>query len=142
VNNVKSEIPSTISGITTGIYRSPSITLRPLNLYLYIPIAAIVPIAVDSKVLIRAIAIVVPNDCKSEVFSNSFTYQSNVNPFHVIYGFVVVALNEPVTITIIGRNRKRYTKEQNIIPAIFFIIAFDFLLMFYTPKLSISPPIF
>jgi hypothetical protein len=87
-------------------------------------------------------AIVVPKDCKSVVFSNSFAYQANVNPFQVIYGFEVVALKEPVTITIIGKNKKRYTREQNTIPAIFFMVVFDFLLMFYTPRLSISPPIF
>ena len=106
-NIVSREIPSTISGITTGIYKSPSIIAFPLNLYRYIPIAPRVPMIVASMVLTTAMIMVFPNASSKEVLSHSFTYQSRVKPFQLIYGFVVVALKEFTTITDMGRNRNR-----------------------------------
>ena len=104
---VSNEIPSTISGITTGIYKSPSIKPLPLNLYLYIPMAPSVPIIVARTVLVTAITMVLENASSSELLSHSFTYQSNVKPFQLIYGFEVVALKEFTTITEIGKNKNR-----------------------------------
>jgi hypothetical protein len=102
-----SAIPSTISGITTGIYSRPSITDFPLNLYLYIPTAANVPIITATVVLTTATNIVFPKEVRSAEFWNNFSYQTKEKPFHVIYGFVVLLLNEFTTTTKIGKNKKR-----------------------------------
>ncbi len=65
-NTVSKDIPITISGITTGIYKSPSMIPFPLNLYLYIPIAPSVPIIVESTVVTNAMIIVLPKDVRSD----------------------------------------------------------------------------
>ena len=141
-NIVNSEIPITISGITTGIYSSPSIRLFPLNLYLYIPIAPSVPTIVARIVLVSAINIVFPKELNKASLSNNLMYQSKVKPFHERYGFVVVAFIELTTITEIGRKRKIYTAAQKTILPAFLIFAFCLFFIHQPPRLSISPPIF
>jgi hypothetical protein len=61
-----------------------------------------------------AIIIVFSKDCKSNLLSNSFIYQSNVNPFHDKYGFDVVELKEFTTITTMGKNKNRYTEVHKM----------------------------
>ena len=140
--SVRSAIPRTISGITTGIYKSPSIAALPLNLNLYIPTEASVPMIVASIMLVIAIIIVFPNDCKSVWLSNSLTYQSNEKPFQLRYGLDLVALNELATMYIMGANKNKYINEQKIILNIFFNFLLVLFFICYTPRLSISPPSF
>ena len=99
---------------------------------------------VESMVLASAIIMVFPKDSRRAVLLHSFMYQSNVNPFQLRYGLVFVALNEFVTMTKIGRNRKRYTALQNamLIPLFLFSFLFLFIGTSHTPRLSISPPSF
>ena len=68
--------------------------------------------AVARTVLTTAMISVFPKDVRSALFSNSFTYQLNVNPFQLRYGFEVVALNEFAITTEIGRKRNRSGKNR------------------------------
>ena len=98
--------------------------------------------AVARTVLTTAMISVFPKDVRSALFSNSFTYQLNVNPFQLRYGFEVVALNEFAITTEIGRKRNRYTAKQNILANTAFSFVLLFLFISYTPNESMSPPSF
>ena len=97
---------------------------------------------VASIMLVIAIIIVFPNDCKSVWLSNSLTYQSNEKPFQLRYGLDLVALNELATMYIMGANKNKYINEQKIILNIFFNFLLVLFFICYTPRLSISPPSF
>jgi hypothetical protein len=76
--------------MTIGTYKSASKTVFPLNLYLYIPTAAKVPITVEMTVLDTA---TIKLFCKAFITLSSLAsteYQFNVNPSQVAFNLEVL----------------------------------------------------
>ena len=93
-------IPKTISGITTGIYNKLLINPLPLKSYLYNPIAARVPITVDTTVLVTATIKVFFRAASKVVLVNKILYHFNVKPSNIIFN--LESLKEKATRASIG----------------------------------------
>jgi hypothetical protein len=110
LKNIKRDIPNTISGITMGMYSILSSTLFPLNLYLYIPTPAKVPIMVESMVERKATFKELLMDLSISSLFISFSYQENVNPVHT--AFNLDSLKENTINTSIGMYRMAKIKAM------------------------------
>lgn len=115
------EIPITISGMTSGTYSIESTTLFPLNLYLYIPIAAKVPIITESIVLIAAIVKEFLTASKIPALWKRLSYHLKVKPVQTTFNFDWLKENAISTIMGIYKNINTKSKYINFIELIFLL---------------------